>query len=93
MTSDFLLFETDDREPDDRLRYQFEAISRMPMDEQELVRGLLDAVIVKHHVAGALLLQQDQQLKGRSDLKAVYRCITKAIHRAPAFIRRNLHFA
>ncbi|AZF08564.1 RstR phage-related transcriptional repressor [Pseudomonas sp. R2-37-08W] len=28
-----------------RLRYQFEAISRMPMEEQELGRGLFDAVI------------------------------------------------
>lgn len=26
VTSDFLLFETDERGPDDRLRYQFEAI-------------------------------------------------------------------
>jgi hypothetical protein len=34
--------------PDDRLRYQFEVISRMPMNEQKLVRGLLDAVIVKN---------------------------------------------
>ncbi|MEE4918434.1 hypothetical protein V2K23_03350 [Pseudomonas alliivorans] len=54
VTSNFLLFETDERGPDDRLRYQFEAISRMPMEEQELVRGLLDAVIVKHQVAGAI---------------------------------------
>ncbi|MBP0943700.1 hypothetical protein V2K16_26780, partial [Pseudomonas alliivorans] len=34
--TDFLLFETDERGPDDRLRYQFEAISRIQMEEQEL---------------------------------------------------------
>ncbi|MCD5997551.1 helix-turn-helix transcriptional regulator [Pseudomonas sp. CDFA 602] len=53
VTSDFLLFETDERGPDDRLCYQFEAISRMPTEEQELVRCLLDAVM-KHQVAGAI---------------------------------------
>ena len=36
-----------------RLSYQFEAISRMSTEEQELVRCLLDAVM-KHQVAGAI---------------------------------------
>lgn len=66
VTSDFLPFETDERGPDDRLRYQFEAISRMSMEEQELVRGLLDAVIVTRQVAGAFSVQQDHRLKGRN---------------------------
>jgi len=65
VTSDFLLFETDERGPDDRLRYQFEAISRMPMEEQELVRGLLDAVIVKHQVAGAIARAAGPASKGK----------------------------
>ncbi|MFC5694172.1 hypothetical protein ACFPU0_01200 [Pseudomonas sp. GCM10022186] len=49
-----MVFEEGERGPSDDLRYQFEAISRMPEHEQELVRGLLDAVIVKHQVAGAI---------------------------------------
>ncbi|WVV48401.1 hypothetical protein THH46_04175 [Pseudomonas sp. NA13] len=61
-----MLFETDERGPDDRLRYQFEAISRMPMEEQELVRGLLDAVIVKHQVAGAIARAAGPAAKGKS---------------------------
>ncbi len=65
VTSDFLLFETDERGPNDRLRYQFEAISRMPMEEQELVRGLLDAVIVKHQVAGAIARAAGPATKGK----------------------------
>lgn len=48
-----------------RLRYQFEAISRMPMEEQELVRGLLDAVIVKHQVAGAIARAAGPAAKGK----------------------------
>ncbi|WP_349307975.1 helix-turn-helix domain-containing protein [Pseudomonas aeruginosa] len=54
VTLDELVFEEGERGPSDDLRYQFEAISRMPEHEQELVRGLLDAVIVKHQVAGAI---------------------------------------
>jgi len=40
--------------------------SRMPMEEQELLRGLLDAVIVKHQVAAPLPVQQGQRLKGKN---------------------------
>ena len=69
MTSDLLLFETDERGPDDRLRYQFEAISRMPMEEQELVRGLLDAVIVKRQVAGAIARAAGPAAKGKESLR------------------------
>ncbi|OLU22198.1 transcriptional regulator [Pseudomonas sp. PA15(2017)] len=65
VTSDFLLFEANERGPDDRLRYQFEAISRMSEEEQELVRGLLDAVIVKHQVAGAIARVATPATKGK----------------------------
>ena len=34
--------------------YQFETVSRMSEHEQEMVRELLDAIIVKNQVAGAL---------------------------------------
>ncbi len=36
----------------DTLRYQFETVSRMSEHEQEIVRELLDAVIVKNQVPG-----------------------------------------
>ena len=49
-----LVFDAKERGPTEALRYQFETVSRLPEHEQEVVRELLDAVIVKSQVAGAL---------------------------------------
>ena len=54
VSSDMLVFDETERGPSDALRYQFETISRMSEHEQEMVRELLDAVIVKNQVTGAL---------------------------------------
>lgn len=54
VSADMLVFDENEREPSDTLRYQFETISRMPEHEQNMVRDLLDAVIVKNQVAGAI---------------------------------------
>ncbi|WP_428719212.1 helix-turn-helix domain-containing protein [Undibacterium curvum] len=54
VSADMLVFDEKEREPSDTLRYQFETISRMPEHEQNMVRDLLDAVIVKNQVAGAI---------------------------------------
>jgi transcriptional regulator with XRE-family HTH domain len=54
VSADMLVFDNAEREPTDSLRYQFEAVSKLPEHEQSVVRELLDAVIVKHQVAGAL---------------------------------------
>ena len=53
-SADMLVFDDKERGPAESLRYQFEAVSRLPEHEQDVVRGLLDAVIVKNQVAGAL---------------------------------------
>jgi len=53
VSADALVFDQDERGPDDTLRYQFEAVSRMSEHERQLVRELLDAVIVKNQLAGA----------------------------------------
>jgi len=37
----------------------------MPMEEQELVRGLLDAMIVKNQVAGAIARAAGPATKGK----------------------------
>jgi hypothetical protein len=42
------VFDEDERGPSDALRYQFETVSRMSDHEQETVRELLDAIIVKN---------------------------------------------
>ncbi|MFM0079928.1 helix-turn-helix domain-containing protein [Paraburkholderia sediminicola] len=54
VSSDTLVFDEGERGPDDALRYQFETIARMPEQEQQLVRGVLDALILKNQVAGAI---------------------------------------
>jgi transcriptional regulator with XRE-family HTH domain len=54
ISADMLVFDEHERGPADTLRYQFETVSRLSAHEQEVVRELLDAVIVKSQVAGAL---------------------------------------
>ena len=54
VSADMLVFDEQERGPSDALRYQFETVSRMSEHEQATVRELLDAVIVKNQVAGAL---------------------------------------
>lgn len=54
VTSDTLLFEEGEREPDDDLKLRFEAISAMLPEEREVAKAVLDAIIVKSQVTGAL---------------------------------------
>lgn len=54
ISADMLVFDETERGPGEALRYQFETVSRLSEHEQAVVRELLDAVIVKNQVAGAL---------------------------------------
>ena len=54
VSADMLVFDESERGPSDSLRYQFETIARLPEQEQDVVRGVLDALIVKNQVAGVL---------------------------------------
>jgi transcriptional regulator with XRE-family HTH domain len=54
VSTDWLLFEEAERGPDEQLRLQFEALSAMSAEEQAVARAVLDAMIVKNQVAGAL---------------------------------------
>ena len=54
VTTDSLLFEDGERGPDDELRLQFEAVSAMPAEDKELAKSMLEAIILKHQVAGAV---------------------------------------
>ncbi|MBS9430943.1 helix-turn-helix domain-containing protein [Photorhabdus akhurstii] len=52
VTSDFLLFEPGEREPeDDGLKLRFEAVAALPVEEQEIAKAVLDAMIVKSQVS------------------------------------------
>lgn len=54
VSADMLVFDEQERGPSEQLRYQFETISRMPQREQDVIRELLDAMIIKNQVAGAM---------------------------------------
>jgi transcriptional regulator with XRE-family HTH domain len=54
VSADVLLFDQDERGPRDNLKLQFEAIATFSSKEQQVARAVLDAMIVKHQVAGAL---------------------------------------
>ena len=48
VSADMLLFDKDERGPDDDLRLQFEAISKFDPEEKMIVRTVLDSLILKH---------------------------------------------
>ena len=48
VTADELIFEKDERGPDEDLRLQFEAVSRMNPDEKRVVKELIEGMILKH---------------------------------------------
>ena len=48
VSADVLIFEKDERGPDEELRLQFEAISRFDPEDKKVVRTVLDGLILKH---------------------------------------------
>lgn len=48
VTTDFLLFEDAERGPEEGLKLQFEAVSRMPTADKKVVKALLEGMILKH---------------------------------------------
>ena len=48
VSADELVFETDERGPDDELRYQFEAIARFDTEDKRIAQAVLDGLILKH---------------------------------------------
>ena len=48
VSADFLIFDKDERGPDDELKLQFEAISAFSVDEKKTVKEILDSLILKH---------------------------------------------
>lgn len=48
VTSDQLLFEDEERRPDEELRLQFEAVSRLSDEEKRVIREVVDSILLKH---------------------------------------------
>lgn len=47
-STDWLLFEDDEREPDDQFKQQFEALKQFDEDERRTALDVLDGLILKH---------------------------------------------
>ncbi|UYA58693.1 hypothetical protein NAL19_446 [Pectobacterium sp. F1-1] len=48
VSADTLVFDKAERNPDDELRLQFEAVSQFSPEEKEVARVLLESLILKH---------------------------------------------
>ncbi len=48
VTTDELIFDKNERGPDEDLRLQFEAVSRFEPEEKKVVKALLEGLILKH---------------------------------------------
>jgi transcriptional regulator with XRE-family HTH domain len=48
VSTDFLLFEEQERGPSSTFALQFEAVSQLPDEEQRVVREVLDSLIIKY---------------------------------------------
>ncbi|MCA6221777.1 hypothetical protein [Photorhabdus antumapuensis] len=48
VSADTLVFDENERNPDEELRLQFEAVSQFTPEEKEVARVLLDSLILKH---------------------------------------------
>lgn len=48
VTTDELIFDSDERGPSDDLRLQFERVSQFDQDEKKIVKALLEGLILKH---------------------------------------------
>ena len=54
VSADELVFNRDERGPDEDLRLQFEALSALSPEEKNVAKAVLDAMIVKNQVADVL---------------------------------------
>ena len=48
VSADTLVFDKDERGPDDDLRLQFEATTRLTDDEKRLVREVIESILLRH---------------------------------------------
>lgn len=48
VTIDSLVFDDNERGPDEELKLQFEAVSHMPPEDKKIIQALLEGMIVKH---------------------------------------------
>ncbi len=54
VSADLLLFDRDERGPGDDLRLEFEAVSRLDQSEKDVVRSVLEGILLKHEARRVL---------------------------------------
>ena len=50
VSTDMLVFDPQERDPDDDLRLHFEALARLGPDERSLVKTLIESIVLTHDV-------------------------------------------
>lgn len=48
VSADQLIFDKDERGPDDDLKLQFEAIGRLTSEEKQVIKTVIESIIIKH---------------------------------------------
>jgi transcriptional regulator with XRE-family HTH domain len=48
VSADMLLFEKDERGPDEELKLQFEAVARLDPEEKKVIRSVIESIILRH---------------------------------------------
>jgi len=48
VSADMLLFETDERGPDEELKLQFEAVCRLDPEEKKVIRSVIESILLRH---------------------------------------------
>ena len=48
VSGDALIFDPEERGPDDELKLQFEAVRQLPPEDRQAIKAMLDGMIVKH---------------------------------------------
>jgi transcriptional regulator with XRE-family HTH domain len=51
VSTDLLIFDKEERGPDDELRLQFEALSKFTKEEKKIAKAVLEGLILKHEAA------------------------------------------
>ncbi|MBD8528197.1 hypothetical protein [Pseudomarimonas arenosa] len=80
VSADLLLFDEEERGPDDQLRMQFEAIKQFDEEDRQLALGLLEGLILKH---------QAKRLLMRSTTSAAHREPSTRTTPAPSKAKRS----
>ena len=58
VSADWLLFDEDERGPDDTLKRQFEALRQFDADERHVAESVLESLILKHQARQAVMRSQ-----------------------------------